>query len=81
MLLIWAVIIIVCIAVLRIIIPWILGKMAPGPSVQEGINILVQVFNVILWGAVAIVVLLIIAAGISCLISMAGSTGTLLPHR
>jgi hypothetical protein len=68
------------IAILKVVIPYALSKM--GASIGEGANVVVQVFKILLWCVIAIVVIVICFQVISCLWSMGGgSMGTLLPHR
>lgn len=70
---IWIIIISAVVAIIRVVIPWLTGLMGgiPGP--------VVQIMNIILWAVIAIMVVYIFFALISCI---AGGPGlTLLPHR
>ena len=70
--LVWCVMIGAIIAIIRLVVPWVLG--------QVGIPLLAQAINIILWAVVAIFVIYIIFALLSCLIGMGGIT-LLPPHR
>jgi len=59
------------IAILRLVIPWVIG--------QLGIPLVGAVLNIVLWAVVAIFVIYICFALISCLIG--GGGFSLLPHR
>lgn len=72
--LIWCVILGAIIAIIRLIVPWVLSFV--------GIPIVGQVINIILWAIVAIIVIYVVFALLSCLLSMAGGfPGLSLPHR
>jgi uncharacterized membrane protein len=58
------------IAILQIIIPYALSKL--GATIGEGARIVVRVFKIVLWCAVAILVIIIVFGLIACLISMGG---------
>jgi len=60
------------IAILRLVIPWVIG--------QLGIPLVGQVLNIVLWAVVCIFVLYICFALISCLIGSGGGF-SLLPRR
>jgi uncharacterized membrane protein len=66
------------IAILQIVIPYALSKM--GATIGEGARVVIRVFKVLLWCAVAIVVLYIVFMLIACLWSMGGGF-SLLPHK
>lgn len=59
------------IAIIRILVPWVLG--------QIGIPIIGQVINIVLWAVVAIFVIYICFALISCLLG--GGGFSMLPRR
>jgi len=67
------------IAILQVIIPYALSKM--GATIGEGAAVVIRVFKILLWCAVAIIVIVIVFQLIACLWSMGGGMGTLLPHR
>ena len=69
-LLVYLVIVGAIIAILRLIVPWVLG--------QLGIPIVGQVINIILWAIIAIMVIYICFALLSCL---AGGGFPLIPHN
>ena len=70
--LVWCVVVGAVIAIIRLVVPWVLG--------QVGIPLLAQAINIILWAVVAIFVIYIIFALLSCLIGM-GGISLLPPHR
>lgn len=70
--LVWCVIVGAIIAIIRLIVPWVMA--------QVGIPLLGQVVNIILWAIVAIFVIYIVFALLSCLIGM-GGVSLLPPHR
>jgi hypothetical protein len=71
---IWAVIIVALIAILRLFVPWILAQLGSG-GVMIG-----QIINIIIWAFICIIVIYIVFALISCLLSMGGGL-PLLPHH
>jgi hypothetical protein len=70
--LVWCVIVGAIIAIIRLVVPWILG--------QVGIPLLAQAVNIILWAVVCVFVIYIVFALLSCLIGM-GGVSLLPPHR
>jgi len=80
---IWAVLAIATYAILiKILLPYLLRKLAPTGEVSEGINIVGQVLKVVFWAILIIIVIYIVFALLSCLWSFAGgSLPSLLPHR
>ena len=70
--LVWCIIVGAVIAIIRLIVPWVLA--------QVGIPLLGQALNIILWAVVAIFVVYIVFALLSCLIGMGGMS-LLPPHR
>lgn len=72
-LLIWLVIIVAVVALLRLVVPWVLGML----GVDGGI--IMQAINIVVWAVIAIAVIYFVFAMISCLLSMGGLP--LLPHR
>lgn len=65
-------VVIVCaiVAILKIIVPYVLKK--AGAEIGEGMGILIQIGRVVLWAIVAIVVIYIAFALISCLLGWSG---------
>jgi hypothetical protein len=60
------------IAIIRLLVPWVLD--------QLGIPLIAQVINIVLWAVVAIFVIYICFALISCLVG-GGGLSLLPPHR
>lgn len=73
-LLIMAVIFIAVIAILKLLIPWILSQLGGGGGIIMG------VINILFWAIIAIFVIYICFAVISCLMSMGGGF-PLMPRR
>jgi hypothetical protein len=73
--------VIICgiIAILKIVIPYALSKM--GATIGEGMGVVIQALRIFLWCVIAIIVIYFCFMLISCLWSMGGGFGTLLPHR
>ena len=67
------------IAILKIIVPYALSFI--GAEIGAGANVVIQVFKILLWCVVAIIVLVIVFQLIACLLSMGGGMGSILPHR
>jgi hypothetical protein len=65
-LLIWLVIVVAVIALLRLIIPWVLGMLGVGGG------IIAQAINIVIWAVIAIMVIYIVFALISCLLGLGG---------
>lgn len=70
--LIWLVIIAAIFAILKLVIPWVLSKI----GVDAGI--VIQIMSIILWAFIAIAVIYLAFAAISCL---GGISFPPLPHR
>ncbi len=70
--LVWCVVVGAVIAIIRLVVPWVMS--------QVGIPLLAQAINIILWAVVAIFVIYIIFALLSCLVGM-GGVSLLPPHR
>ena len=70
--LVWCIIIGAVLAILRLLIAFVMPRLGVGASV---VNLLVQVFMIILWAVIAIAVITIIGEAIVCLIGMAPSVG------
>lgn len=64
-------------AILKIVVPYALSKV--GATLGEGFGILTQVFKVVFWAFVAIVVVVVCFELIACLITWSG--GISLPRR
>lgn len=73
-LLIWIVIVVAVVAILRILLPWVLGML----GVEAGV--VMQIINIAVWAFIAIVIIYFAFAVIDCLIS-GGAGLSLLPHR
>jgi hypothetical protein len=73
-LLIWVVIVVAVVALLKLLLPWLLGQM----GVDAGI--ILQAINIVVWAFVAIVVIYVVFALISCLLG-AGGSPPLFPRR
>ena len=71
--LIWCIIIGAVFAILNLIVPWALSK--AGIALGDAANMIIAVFKIIVWAFVAIVVVVIVFALISCLISAGGGLG------
>jgi hypothetical protein len=71
-LLIWLVIVGAVVAIIRLLVPFVLGQIGAGGGV------IAQAINIVLWAVIAIFVIYICFALISCL---AGGGLSLLPHR
>lgn len=71
-LLVWLVIIFAIVAILRLLIPWIAGKLG-----GDG-GVIVAAINIVLWAFIAICVIYFVFALIACL---GGSGLPLLPHH
>jgi len=73
-LLVWAVIIIACVSILKLVIPFVLARLGAGGGVA------MAVLNILVWAVIAIFVIYFCFAVISCLMSMGGGL-PLLPHH
>lgn len=71
----WLVIIIALYKIIGIVLPWLASKLGADGSV------ITAVLSVVLWAFIAIVVIYMIAALISCLFSLGTITMPLFPHR
>lgn len=69
-LLIWAVVIVVVMAILRVLVPFIFGRL--GWPLAEGFNLLMTIVRIVLWGAVTIAIIVVAFDLIGCLIGWAG---------
>lgn len=79
-LLIFAILVIATIKILQVVVNYALTKM--GGAIGEGWAVIVRVLEICFWAAVAIFVLIICFALLSCLWSAFGGGGmTLLPRR
>ena len=69
------------VAILQIVIPYALSKI--GATIGEGVGIVIAVLKIVLWCAIAVVVIYFCFLMISCLWNLGGgSLGSLLPpHR
>lgn len=72
--LIWCVVIGAVLAILRLLIAFVMPRLGVGASV---VNLLVQIFMIILWAVIVIAVITIVGEAIVCLIGMAPSVGHL----
>jgi hypothetical protein len=72
-LLVWCVIVGAIVAILRLVVPWAVA--------QLGLPLVGQVLNIILYAIICIIVIWIIFALISCLMSMGGGGIGLFPHH
>jgi len=81
-LLVWIVIAVATYVILiKILLPYLLRKLAPSGAVGEGIGILGQVLHVIFWAIIVIIVIYVTFALLACLWSFAGgSLPSLFPH-
>lgn len=68
----WAIVIGAVIAIIRILLPLVFAQFGGGGA-------LAQIINIVLWAFVAVVIVYIAFALISCLLSMSGGM-PLLPH-
>lgn len=73
-LLVWVVIVVAVIAIVRLLVPWVFGQLGAGGSV------IAAAVNIVLWAVIAIFVIYICFALISCLLTYGGHL-SLLPHR
>ena len=69
------VIVVAVVAILKLLIPWVFLML----GVDGGI--LLQIINIVVWAIVAIFVIYVAFALISCLMGMGGGSLSLLPHR
>jgi hypothetical protein len=74
-LLVWIIIVCAIFAILKLIVPWVLSKI----GVEGGI--ILQIINIVVWAFIAIIVIYVAFAAISCLMSMGGGSFLALPHR
>jgi hypothetical protein len=58
-------------AILKLLIPLVLGGLPP---------IIGQVINIVLWAVICILVIYVCFALISCLFSLGGGLGSIMPH-
>ena len=79
-LLIWIVIIAAVIAVLQILVPYVLSKLAAGGIIGEVVNVGGQIVRVIIWAIIIIALIIFVFALLSCLISMGGGIWSIFPH-
>lgn len=80
----WAVLAIATYVILiKILLPYLLRKLAPTGEISEGISLVGQVLRVIFWAIVVIIVIYIVFSLLACLWSFAGgSLPSLFPtHR
>lgn len=71
--LVWLVIVGAVVAILRLLIPWVLGVV--------GIPVVGQAVNIILWAVVIIYVIYIVFALLGCLAGGGGLSFPAMPHR
>lgn len=69
-LLIWAVVIVVVMAILRVLVPFIFSRL--GWPLADGFNLLMTIVRIVLWGAVTIAIIVVAFDLIGCLIGWAG---------
>ena len=74
-LLIWLVIVLAIIAILKLLVPLVLGQLGWGGGT------IMQIINIVVWAAIVIFVIIFAFAMISCLMSMGGGSGLHLPGR
>ena len=76
-LLVYCVILMAVFAIIRLVVPWALSKFG-GDFAIVG-----QVINIILWAIVIVLIIYIVFGLLSCLMSMGGGFGSLMPpvHR
>lgn len=70
---IWLIILGATVAIIRVVVPWLLG-MIGGVSAP-----IVQIINIVLWAVIAIMVVYVVFALIACLVGGGGLP--LFPHR
>jgi len=68
------IVVVAVVAILRLLLPWVFGML----GVDAGI--LLQIINIVVWAIVAIFVIYVAFALISCLLG-SGASLSLLPHR
>lgn len=77
-LLVWIIIIGAVIAILKIVVPWAIAQ--AGIAIGEGLNVVLSVLRIVIWAIIAIFVVYICFALISCLLSYGGGM-PLFPHH
>lgn len=78
--LIWLVIICAVVACLKILIPWVLGKLSTFPFLTEAIGIITKILWIIIYAVVVIFVIYVCFDLIQCLMSYSGGLPSL-PRR
>lgn len=78
--LVYLVVICAIIAILKIIVPWVLGKLASFPALTEAIGIITQIIWIIIYAVIVIFVIYVAFDLIQCLLSYAGGFPSL-PRR
>jgi hypothetical protein len=63
------------VAIIRLFLPWLLAQLGGGGA------IIGQIINILIWAFICIIVIYIVFALISCLLSMGGGSLSLMPHR
>jgi hypothetical protein len=76
--LILVVVIMAVIGMLQILVPWIIARL--NITLGDGWNVVVRCFRILIWAAVAILVIIAVFMMIECLWSFVGGV-SLLPHR
>jgi hypothetical protein len=66
-LLIWLVIVVAIVAILKLLVPWIFAQIGGNPT-----GPLMAIVNIFIWAVIAIFVIYIVFALISCLLGMGG---------